>query len=242
LLILSTACGQNATSESPTIDDTDTVDLPSTDQGRPGFQLRTADIEHPMVKGTVVDRKCWIDRSGTWCCVWTETVDIPNEFAEFRLYKFKEDSIRGFQLGHLYLDSMSCGEADIVAHSDTKQLIITDINKDEIGEVTFAYTLSCTYDISPQRRVLVVNLDTTVYRLVGYTLDYGAPVPDTNDLNLEQYPKDEAGFWFEPTTAGRYTNDNDFESLPDIFLIHAKYVWLDILKREYHEKQKEMND
>jgi hypothetical protein len=242
LLILSTACGQNATSESPTTDAADTIDMSSEDEVRPAFELMIMDMEHPFVEGNIVDRKCWTDRIGTWCCVWTETIDTPNEFAEFRLYKFKEDSILGLQLSHLYLDSMSCGEADIVTRSDTKQLIITDINNDEIGEVTFAYTLSCTYDISPQRRVLVVNLDTIVYKLVGFTLDYGAPVPDTNDLNLEQYPKDEAGFWFEPTTAGRYTNDNDFESLPDIFLIHAKNVWLDILRMEYQQKQKEMND
>lgn len=241
LLTLLTACGQNSTSE-PQFDETNNNLIQSEELNKETkFQLIDQNIQLPSVKGDVVNQQSWIDNNGTWYCLLTELIDAPNEFAEFRLYKFKEDSVGKFIEYYVYVDSISCGEADIVAESDTKKILITDVDKNNEAEVTFAYTLSCTYDVSPQRRILIVNIDSSIHKLVGFTLDYGPLIPDSSDLNLENYEKDEDGYWYPPITAGRYVSEIEFKQLPNAFLTHAKNTWLSILKVEHDIKQKEMN-
>ena len=241
LLTILTACGQNHSSESQADEKSEVLNKSDKEIKETVFQLIDSDINLPEVKGNIVDQQSWIDKIGTWHCVLTELIDVPNEFAEFRLYKFKQDQQGRPLEQQMYIDSTSCGEADIVAESDTKKLIITDIDSNNKAEVTFAYTLSCTYDVSPQRRILIVNIDSSIHKLIGYTLDYGPVIPDTNDLNLKNYEKDEDGYWYPPITAGRYESEDDFSQLSDDFLTHAKNTWLDILKVESVVKQKEMN-
>lgn len=236
------ACGQNQPSESQTDEICEPLNQRHEEIKDTVFQLIDTDIKLPKVNGDIIDQQSWTDKNGTWHCVLTELIDVPNEFAEFRLYKFKENQQGTLLEQQVYIDSISCGAADVVAESDTKKLIISDIDNDNKGEVTFAYTLSCTYDVSPQRRILIVNIDRSMHRLVGYTLDYGPAVPDPNDLNLENYEKDENGYWPPPVTSGRYESEKEFSQLSDTFLIHAKKIWLEILNAEYDIIQKEMKN
>lgn len=242
LLTLLTACGQNYTSESQSDEDNHNLIQSEEINNETKFQLINQNILLPPVKGDIVSQQSWIDNNGKWHCLLTELIDVPNEFAEFRLYKFKENSIGKFIEYFVYRDSISCGEADIVAESNTKELIVTDVDENDIAEVTFAYTLSCTYDVSPQRRILIVNIDSSLHKLVGFTLDFDSLIPDSNDLSLENYEKDEDDYWYPPITAGRYENEIDFKQLPSTFLTHAKNTWLSILKVEHDFKQKKMNE
>ncbi len=220
-----------------TIEEDSTLETKS----KPIFQMIRLEQRLPNVSGTIVDQRTWTDKNGTWTAIYTEVIDVPNEFAEFRLYKFRQDSRMEWNLNELYVDSLSCGEGDIVAQNDSKSLFISDVDANDVGEVMFAYTLNCTYDVSPQRRVLVLIRDSTIHKLVGNTLDFGSPIPDSTDFNLEKYPKNDYGSWFIPITAGRYHDDNNFENIPDAFLVHAHKLWLDMLTRDYEYMEREMN-
>jgi hypothetical protein len=241
LLTILTACGHPYSSESQTDEKNEVLNESNKKIKKIVFQLIDSDINLSEVTGNIVDQQSWVDKTGTWHCLLTELIDVPNEFAEFRLYKFKEYHQGKPIEQQVYIDSTSCREADIVAESNTKKLIITDIDSNNKAEVSFAYTLSCTYDVSPQRRILIVNIDSSNHKLIGYTLGYSPVIPDTNDLNLKNYKKNKDGYWHLPIMAGRYESEDDFNQLPDNFLTHAKNTWLDILKVEYDIKQKEMN-
>ena len=202
-----------------------------------GIVLESMDTKGnlPLVEGTLVDQQSWTDNGGTWYCALTQQIDIPNEFATFRWYKFKQDQNGNLAEFQVYIDSLNCGDADIIAKIDTRKMLLTDLDNDNRAELTFVYTLSCTYDISPQRRILVINRDSSMHKLSGFTLDAFYPIPKENDLNLQNFEKDEDDYWIPPVLAGRYENESDFSSLPDSFLTHAKTIWFNILKTDKEE-------
>ncbi|MFY0644898.1 MAG: hypothetical protein JXR19_10565 [Bacteroidia bacterium] len=185
------------------------------------------------IAGRVVDQKSWSDKEGTWFSILTETVDIPNETAVFRMYKIRESDEDGLVIHDIYHDSLSCGDADIVAKIDSGDILITDLNKDSMAEMIIVYTLSCTYDISPQKRVLAMNIGNLWHTLEGFTLDYISDVPASDDLDLSNYKQNENGHWTSSQMAGRYINEDSFIDQPVEYIDFARTVWIDILKRDH---------
>ncbi len=206
------------------------------------FELMDSTLtELPGIVGKIVDQKTWKDVYGVRHAVLAETINTPDEFGAFRFYVFKNDSNGLPTLHTSYADSLHCGEGDIVVFSDTMELVVTDSDHNNIAEVTFVYTLNCTYDVSPQVRYLITCMDNSFYRIKGYTLDIGSSIPDTSDLSRENYEKDEFDSWFIPHISGRYETDSAFENLhPSVFL-NARNLWINVLHKDLKFNSEQMS-
>ena len=200
------------------------------------------DIRKENIIGSIVHQQSWTDSRGKWNAIVTIAKSKAlEERGEIRFYKFNEDKDGIAELWHEYVDTLSCGEADLVTAVDTKRLIVSDVDGNGLAEVTFVYTLSCTYDVSPQRRLLVMSVDSSVHMLEGYTLDYGSKIPEQQDLTLEKYDKDENGFWDTPITAGRYINKEDFSQLSGRYMAYADSVWMNVLIED-NKRMQDLSD
>lgn len=86
-------------------------------------------------------------------------------------------------------------------------LSLTDLDADGIGEITFAYSLSCASDVSPSILKLLMLENGDKYILRGTTRVQDSPTH---------------------RTGGEYREDASFKNAPKSFLDHAKSQWLKV--------------
>lgn len=108
-------------------------------------------------------------------------------------------------LRHVKDQTEGC-DADLMVNFRDAALELTDLDKNDIGELTFAYSMSCTSDVSPARLKLLTIENGHKYILRGETVSLAA-VPGTNAV----------------ANGGTYVAD--FGKAPPVFLEHAKASW-----------------
>lgn len=104
-----------------------------------------------------------------------------------------------------------CEEFDLTAEFIPEALQLTDLDADQIAELTFAYAVGCRSDVSPVELKLLVIENGDKYILRGQTkVDIG---------NNEQ-------------VGGEYKVDPSLTKGPKVFLDHAKAVWPRIVRED----------
>jgi len=102
-------------------------------------------------------------------------------------------------------DTVEKCDADMVAEFRHEALEITDLDKDGIGEITFAYAMNCASDMSPAVLKLLTLENGDKYILRG-TTRIEAAGPDT-------------------LAGGEFVADPSFRKGPPAFFAHAKAAW-----------------
>lgn len=105
-------------------------------------------------------------------------------------------------------DQVEKCDADMLVEFRDAALELTDLDKDGIGELTFAYALTCASDMTPAELKLLTIENGDKYILRGWT-------------------RMEAQGTNKPS-GGEFTVDPSFKSGPPAFFEHAKASWLKV--------------
>jgi hypothetical protein len=164
------------------------------------------------VKGTVVDVHTWSDVNGTNYFIRTmgdyETKSIgddqySSDLSTQYLYAFHYAQYADGEIKLLKetTDFIKECEFDIVmGHQlELDAISLTDIDQDEIAEISFIYRLACTSDVSPATQKLIMLENGDKYPIRGNTEVMGE--------------------------GGNYEAGEEFDSAPEGFLEHAVNLW-----------------
>ena len=99
--------------------------------------------------------------------------------------------------------------------------IITDLNNNNIKEVTLVYIQTCAGDISPFEMKAIKREDKTKYGLRGSSLDVITKENKKDPCCSTKYDEDDY-----MNIMGLYQNENDFKNAPKEFLQHSRKIWL----------------
>ncbi|MBD3637121.1 MAG: hypothetical protein HUJ25_07210 [Crocinitomicaceae bacterium] len=166
------------------------------------------------IKGKKVDVYTWKDKNGKNYFIrsmgdYTE-IEPEDEYSDrmasqyLYAYHYAEDSEGNFTLLKETTDFVEDCEFDIVMGHELDAITLTDIDKDDMAEVTFIYRLACTSDVSPSTQKLIMLENGDKYPLRGSTQVMGE--------------------------GGEYKVGEEYDSAPEGFLEHAKKLWSENLK------------
>lgn len=105
---------------------------------------------------------------------------------------------------------------------------ITDLDKDGISEFSIIYLHACRGDISPSDMDLILAEGDKSYNLQGktYLEIYGDKLnKDSFEINLQKVNSDDK-------TMGRYINEDNFISAPQVFLDYARRKWIEYIDKD----------
>lgn len=156
--------------------------------------------------GSVVAMAQWKDRSGSNILFITETAENSNEdnrSKELFGYHYVTDD-EGNRLLWKINDFIKDCPVDLTLDYIDRSLIITDLDKNGIGESSFLYKMSCKGDVSADDMKLIMHEDKNKYAIRG-TMNLMM-----NGQELEK---------------GRMKVDPSFDDAPETFLEFAKDHW-----------------
>ncbi|MCB9223587.1 MAG: hypothetical protein R2780_04525 [Crocinitomicaceae bacterium] len=163
-------------------------------------------------EGSVVDAYTWKDLNGTNYIIRTigEVMEGEAQYSDMEAhtqwlyaYHFIEDAKGNVTLSREIKDYVENCEFDLNMGHELDALTVTDLDEDQIGEITFIYRLNCTSDVSPSDQKLMMLENGDKYALRGITQVMG--------------------------DGGTYEIDKAFDNAPAAFLDHAKKLWGDNL-------------
>ncbi|MCG8576636.1 MAG: hypothetical protein MI810_17285 [Flavobacteriales bacterium] len=122
----------------------------------------------------------------------------PTETQYIYAFHYRETS-DGISLIHEYKDSVMACEFDIIMDHVEKCFFVTDLDEDDMGEVTYMYRLSCTSDVSPSTQKLHIVEGHDRYTVNG------------NSIVFDE--------------GGEYELGEEFANAPEGFEEHAIGIW-----------------
>lgn len=197
-------------------------------------ELTESELRKEIIfEGKFVKSKKWIDSQGeNILLIYTkgpfEEIEFletdDEEYVELYAQKFQKKTI-GYEKTWEIKDFVrNCAYDMYIGLANSNSIYITDVNNDNLAEVSLVYYLSCRSDVSPSNMKLIMRSDKKKYALRGKTIpkSYAKHI-DLNQFNpnldevrsLKDYDKD----------MGRYLNENDFSGSPKEFLILARSLW-----------------
>lgn len=209
-LVLFGCAGSGESSAEESKDSSEVVQEETFDFGDLGF---TSIEKHKIpdgcnYEGKVIDVNSWEDEKGLNYFIRSIGPVIEDEPADEyadptasqSLYAYHYCEINGkFELIKETTDfEKECGFDLIISHIPTA-ITLTDIDGDNIGEVSFIYRKTCTSDVSSSEQKLIMLEYGEKYALRGYTEVMG--------------------------DGGDYTVGEEFDHAPEGFLEHAKNLW-----------------
>lgn len=99
--------------------------------------------------------------------------------------------------------------------------IVTDLNNNNIKEVTFVYIQACTGDVSPYEMKVIKREDKSKYGLRGLSFDIGTKENYEDPCCMTEHEEDDYAY-----TPGKYSNEDDFKNAPKEFLQHSRKIWV----------------
>jgi len=162
--------------------------------------------------GSVVAKAEWKDRLGSNILFITETNENSNEDTrskELFGYHYITDNSGNTQLWKINDFVKDC-PVDLTLEYIDRSLVITDLDKNGIGESTFLYKMSCKGDVSADDMKLIMHEDKNKYAIRG-SMDL-----KMNGQELEK---------------GSMKTDPSFDKAPPEFLEYARKQW-NIFKTE----------
>lgn len=192
------------------------------------------DLSGVEFKGSLVHAYSWQDQRGENILVQSilnsEASKYPSSYLFSRHYIKKGDSLELFREVQ---DKIENCEFDITLKFLTAP-IITDLNSDEIAEVTTSYLLTCRSDVSEAEMKVIMYDQNGKYALRGaeYIIFPDYPPAENMEFDLSKFINNGSEpEWLE--YRGRYENSFDFKSAPLSFLSHADSVWRANVFRNY---------
>ncbi len=164
-------------------------------------------------KGDLLFGKSWTDKLGENLLVFSQKEIIKEENGDepepdrltrklYAVHYAKSKDV--YKLIREVQDfTTDCGfenRAKIMKESVT----ITDLDKDDFAEITFAYRLGCTSELSPDVLKLIMLENSEKYAIRG-------------DTRVQYRPDEFVG--------GATDIDSNFDNAPEVFLNHAKSIW-----------------
>jgi len=124
----------------------------------------------------------------------------PAETQYIYAYHYRETS-EGMSLVNEYRDSIVACEFDVIMTHVKDCFFVTDLDEDDMGEVTYMYRMTCTSDVSPSTQKLLIVEGNDIYLVNGTSLVF-----------------DEGG---------EYELGAEFSGAPEGFEDHARGIWDD---------------
>lgn len=146
--------------------------------------------------GKIVNQRIWNDANGENIVLFTQ------KEAELFVYHYVIDTDNPKVLRKIYDAEKGC-DYDLTLEFVEAAIKLTDLDNDNIGELTFAYKIACISDVSPVGLKLLMLEDGKKFILRGNTI-----IKMGNDK-----------------IGGDKTVDASFKNGPDPFLSHANKVW-----------------
>lgn len=162
--------------------------------------------------GFVVAKAEWKDRLGSNILFISETKENSNEDTrskELFGYHYIADNSGNIQLWKINDFIKDC-PVDLTLEYIDRSLVITDLDKNGIGESTFLYKMSCKGDVSADDMKLIMHEDKNKYAIRG-----------SMDLKMNGQELEKESMKADPS----------FEKAPPEFLEYAKKQW-NIFKTE----------
>lgn len=157
----------------------------------------TYDISQLDFDGGIIFSNYWDDKNGENVVLFTED---PGKQLFVYHYAIKDNSP---QLLRKVSDFIKDCDWDYAFEFIKPSISATDLDKDNIGEITFAYRITCTSDVSPWELKLLTLENGDKYIIRGTTaISYG-----------------------EENYGGDKTIDESFTNGPQAFLDHANKTW-----------------
>ncbi|MEL6658937.1 MAG: hypothetical protein AAFR36_20925, partial [Bacteroidota bacterium] len=161
------------------------------------------DLSQLSYEGELRTQKCWLDAKGENIVLFSGQEDLAKGEATVYAYHYLLNDGQATLLKDLNATVDDCADADLFLDFNEQAFAITDLDEDNIGEITFAYRTACVTDVSPHDLVLHLFENGQDYSLVGNTnVRVGAEERMGGDVS-ETY----------------------FDSAPASFLTHANEVW-----------------
>lgn len=200
----STAVKTKSRNSKDSIENKDTKQV-ATDLGyiKYGISEVPDDIKY---SGSVVAMAKWDDKLGSNIVFITETAENSNEDTrskELYGYHFIAGDPENVQLWKIYDFVKDC-PVDLTLEYLNKSLVITDLDKNGIGESSFLYKMSCKGDVSSDDMKLIMHEDKNKFAIRG-TVNL---VMDGRELEK-----------------GSMKVDPSFDKAPMEFLEYAKKQW-----------------
>jgi hypothetical protein len=101
-------------------------------------------------------------------------------------------------------------------------IMLTDLNKDGIGEVTLQYMYACRSDPSPAKKTLIFMENGAISRLNGYMMNKTINGKIRKEMNFETHIKSNPKL---DLYTGYYNNERDFESKSTSIKTHIRKQW-----------------
>ena len=156
-------------------------------------------------QGKVIYEKSWQDFNGENIVLFTTNKE---ELFVYH-YAVKNKNVR--QLRKVYDFEKNC-DADLLIKFIERSIVISDLDQDNYGEITFAYKKGCRSDVSPLTLKLLTLENGEKYIIRGSTLiDFGGGAPYGGEKNI----------------------DPSFYNAPKSFLRSANIIWRAIVKERF---------
>jgi len=158
-----------------------------------------SDFEH---QGVLVHKKFWRDKNGRNTVLFAK-----NKFDVFVYHYLIPDG--DVKLLHKIEDGLNGCDADLTLDFIYESISITDLNDDDIGELTFAYTIGCISDVSPITLNLYSMTGENQYQITGQT----------------------AVFIGENKIEGSKMTSSTFNNASKNLRVHAEKIWTTISEK-----------
>jgi len=169
--------------------------------------------------GSIVGGKRWKDKNGENITIITSTTEkeLKNEYGESafskELFAYNyANSGNGFAQLWKMNDFIKECEFDITLSFNDNSLVLTDVNQDGTGEITFMYRICCRSDVSPCGLKLLMYENSNKYALRG---DARVDIEGIHE-------------------GGTYIIDKSFNSAPAGFLDFAKSHWKKYMTEKFN--------
>lgn len=183
------------------------MDIWDAKQNVPSFKVTQVgynDIPRDIFyRGTLVECLEFDDANGHNLLFLTQTGKFPvsekdetgkykkvNDKAEIYAYMFTKSGNAAYRNTWKMMDAQLCDDFDLYAGFTKGSLSITDVDGDNIAEVSFQYTKSCRSDVSPADRFLTCYEGTQKFQYFGITQLEGMPLEQANkDIKTPMAPE-----------------------------------------------------
>ncbi len=154
--------------------------------------------------GEIAFTKSWQDDNGDNIALFTRKEE------EIFVYHYASKEGEDRLLRRIYDFEKDC-EFDRTLEFLKNDILLTDLDNDKVGEISFAYRKACISDVSPKELKLLILENGDKYIIRGNTLiSFG-----------------------EKSYGGDKKVDASFDQAPERFLSHANQLWEEIVEEVY---------
>jgi hypothetical protein len=149
----------------------------SNEKAAPFFTVLKFDKKEQLfkdsIKGSIVNGLSWRDAKGEHRALFTKIPAQMNaagvQSASIYAYCFSKNTTQWKKTWEVK-DRIDACEVDATCEFLPKSFTITDNDRNDVGEVTFLYKLSCKGDVSPDDKKLIMYEGTNKYAIRGTTI------------------------------------------------------------------------